>query len=120
MASISQGLVLTSAMLLSTTLLYVAFSRQKSNLSFRVHHSNKPTLRSCLYSEEKKREKKKTKKKVKFADSVKKEGRERTEEKRASNNCRDETSDCTGMPANRVALYNGILRERVHRTECSY
>jgi len=72
------------------------------------------------FAEEKKREKKKTKKKVKFADSVKKEGRERTEEKRASNNCRDETSDCTGMPANRVALYNGILRERVHRTECSY
>ncbi|CAJ1955074.1 unnamed protein product [Sphenostylis stenocarpa] len=120
MASISQSLVLTSAMLLSTTLLYVAFSRQKTTPSFQIHHSNKPTLRSCLYSEEKKKEKKKTKKKVKFADSVKKEGRERKEENRVSNNCRDETSDCVGMPANRIALYNGILRERVHRMECSY
>ncbi|WVZ00466.1 hypothetical protein V8G54_026535 [Vigna mungo] len=120
MASLSRGLLLTSAMLLSTTLLYVAFSTQKSNLSFRIHHSNKPTLRSCLYSEEKKRERKKTKKKVKFADSVKKEGRERKEENRVSKNCRDESSDCVGMPANRIALYNGILRERVHRTECSY
>ena len=72
------------------------------------------------FAEEKKREKGKTKKKVKFADSVKKEGRERKEVKRVSNNCRDETSDWVGMPANRVALYNGILRERVHRTECSY
>lgn len=25
-----------------------------------------------------------------------------------------------GMPANRVALYNGILRDRVHRMEYSY
>lgn len=24
------------------------------------------------------------------------------------------------MPPNRIALYNGILRDRVHRIECSY
>lgn len=28
--------------------------------------------------------------------------------------CRNE------MPANRIALYNGILRDRVHGVECSY
>ncbi|KAL5152636.1 hypothetical protein HKD37_13G038714 [Glycine soja] len=104
MASISQGLVLTSAMLLSTTLLYVAFSRQKTTPSFQIHHSNKPTLRSCLYSEEKKRERKK--KKVKFADSVK-EGRERNEQRSNSRQ-----SGGMPMPANRMALYYGILRNR--------
>ncbi|RDY04157.1 hypothetical protein CR513_12156, partial [Mucuna pruriens] len=114
-SSISQGILLTTAMLLSTSLLYVAFSRQKTTPSFQIHHSNKPTLRSCLYSEEKKRERKK-KKKVKFAENVK-EGRE---QKRVTSNCRDETSESGGMPANRMALYNGILRDRVHRTECSY
>lgn len=32
-------------------------------------------------------------------------------------NCRNEISETKtrGMPANRVALYNGILRDRVHR-----
>ncbi|TKY48076.1 hypothetical protein E2542_SST25490 [Spatholobus suberectus] len=118
MASISQGLVLTTAMLLSTSLLYLAFSRQRTTPSFQIHHSNKPTLRSCLYSEEKKRERKKKKKKVKFADSVK-EARERGEvgkQKRVSSNCRHETSESGGMPANRIALYNGILRDRM---ECS-
>ncbi|XP_020227753.1 uncharacterized protein LOC109808962 [Cajanus cajan] len=116
---ISQGLVLTTAMLLSTTLFYVAFSWHKATpSSFQIHHPNKPTLRSCLYSEEKKRERKK-KKKVKFAENVK-DGRERNEEKRVSRNCRHETSESSGMQANRMALYNGILRDRVHRMECSY
>ncbi|KAL2332464.1 hypothetical protein Fmac_020045 [Flemingia macrophylla] len=119
MTSISQGLVLTTAILLSTTLLYVAFSRyNKTTPSFQTHHPHKPALRSCLYSEEKKRERKK-KKKVKFAENVK-GGEEGKEQKRVSSNCRHETSASSGMQANRIALYNGILRDRVHRMECSY
>ncbi|XP_027342595.1 uncharacterized protein LOC113855241 [Abrus precatorius] len=134
MASISQGLVLTTAMLVSSTVLYLAFSTQKTTPSFLIHwnshfhDSNKGTLRSCLYSEEKKRKRKKKKKKVQFADNVK-ESRETSEvgsiEKQrkqngVSNNCRQETSETSGMPANRIALYNGILRDRVHRIQCSY
>ncbi|KAK7325244.1 hypothetical protein VNO77_29403 [Canavalia gladiata] len=133
MASISQGLVLTTAMLVSSTVLYLAFSRNKTTSSFLLHsnsdshHSNKPILRSCLYSEEKKKERKKNKK-VQFADNVKEAG-ERSEvvseekqskQNRVSSICRHETSETRGIPANRIALYNGILRDRVHRMECSY
>lgn len=68
-----------------------------------------------LHTEEKKRErKKKKKKKVKFADSVK-EGRERNEQRSNSRQ-----SGGMPMPANRMALYYGILRNRVHRIECSH
>lgn len=56
MASFSQGIVFTTAMVLSSTVLYLAFSRQKATPQFKIHgvsdsqESNKQILRSCLYS----------------------------------------------------------------------
>lgn len=88
MTSLSQGLVFTTAMLVSSTMLYLAFSKHKINPSFQIlgdhvsQDSNTQILRSCLYSEEKKRERKmntkKNKKKVRFEESVK-EVREKSE-----------------------------------------
>lgn len=55
-SSISQGLVFTTAMLVSTTVLYLAFSGQKTSPPFQIprnsnsSHSNKQILRSCIYS----------------------------------------------------------------------
>ncbi|KAK7294094.1 hypothetical protein RJT34_16977 [Clitoria ternatea] len=134
MASISQGLVFTTAMLLSSTLLYFAFSRQKNSPPFQIpQNPNKQILRSCLCSEEKKRERKKNKKKrVKFAENVsvkeevldsdeKNRGEEQGKQNRVSGgNCRNEILEIRGMPANRVALYNGILRDRGHRMACCH
>ena len=56
MASISQGLVLTTAMVVSSTVLYLAFSRPKNFSQFQVSgnstslQSNKQIRRSCLSS----------------------------------------------------------------------
>ncbi|MED6211608.1 hypothetical protein PIB30_075400 [Stylosanthes scabra] len=132
MASISQGIVFTTAMVLSSTVLYLAFSRHKNIL----HHSpqsNNQILRSCL-SSEKKRERKLTnkknkKKRVQFAENVveiierSEEEEEERNRKRVASTSRSRSSNCRNapeMPANRIALYNGILRDRVHRMECSY
>jgi len=68
---------------------------------------------------------KKNKKKVSFEESVK-EVREKSEvakrekqrkRNRVHSSCRSETTKTRGIPANRMALYNGILRDRVHRIE---
>ncbi|XVE52202.1 hypothetical protein DITRI_Ditri02bG0104000 [Diplodiscus trichospermus] len=118
----SQGLVLATAMVVSSTVIFLTFSRQKT-LS-----SPKQTPRSCLSSEGKKKDKKK--KKVKFAENVKETSGNGEQYRKEHNKksiaetagrsrkvdgfCRNE------MPANRIALYNGILRDRVHKMECSY
>ncbi|CAJ1951273.1 unnamed protein product [Sphenostylis stenocarpa] len=133
MASISQGLVFTTAMLLSTTLLYLAFSKHKTSPQFQIpSNTNKQILRSCIYSEEKKRERKKKKKKVKFAKIVmvkeverdsKEENREEEQGKQnivLRNDCRSENPENGEMQANRIALYNGILRDRVQRMACCH
>ena len=55
-SSISRGLVLTTAMLVSTSVLYLAFSRQKTSPQSQIaenskpHKPNRQILRSCLYS----------------------------------------------------------------------
>ncbi|MQL41550.1 hypothetical protein EI012_26955 [Escherichia coli] len=67
------------------------------------------------------------KKRVKFADNVM-EAREMREEvrgkqrkqNRVSSNCRHETLEHRRMPANRITLYNGILRDKVHKMGYSY
>ncbi|XVE89101.1 hypothetical protein DITRI_Ditri19aG0123400 [Diplodiscus trichospermus] len=121
----SQGLVLATAMVVSSTVIFFTFSRQKT-LSL-----PKQTLRSCLSPEGKKKEKKK--KKVQFAENVK-ESKGNGEEYRKERNKKLTTAAATTagrstkvdrfcrneMPANRIALYNGILRDRVHKMECSY
>ncbi|KAK7255240.1 hypothetical protein RIF29_28646 [Crotalaria pallida] len=135
MASISNGLVLTTAMVVSTTVLYLAFSRHKTHSpSFQIptnSNPNKQILRSCLCSEEKRRERKKMKKRVKFAENVMlKEERkidekikeERRMQNRVSNsgNCRNGSMENRGMPENRVALYKGMLRDRGNRIACCH
>lgn len=75
-------------------------------------------------ADEKKKERKKKKKKVRFAADVKEprgngdEFRMKTKRTRKSSpverSCRSE------IPANRVALYSGILRDRANRMECSH
>ncbi|KAJ0007360.1 hypothetical protein Pint_30111 [Pistacia integerrima] len=119
----SQAVVLATAMVVSSTVLFLAFGKQKASSTENQDDSPGQTLRSCLYSEEKKRQKKK--KRVHFAENVKEtsgNGKEYRKERsknfmnKVDRNCRNEIP---GMPANRVALYNGILRDRVHRTQCS-
>ncbi|KAI9126079.1 hypothetical protein K1719_003497 [Acacia pycnantha] len=128
----SQGVVLAAATAaVSGTVLLLALRLQKS-LQFPVHHdSSPPTLRSCISSstaDEKKKNKKK-KKRVHFAEDVVVSSRTRTEEQKveARRNYRESKSERKvrrsfshggieenrGMPANRVALYNGILRDRM-------
>ncbi|KAL3528866.1 hypothetical protein ACH5RR_008188 [Cinchona calisaya] len=89
-------------------------------------HQGKQILKSCLSSSGgKKGEKsKKKKKRVKFAEDVKEpsgngeEYRREHSMKKKSN--RIQTVSCALMPANRVALYSGILKDRLQRTEFSY
>ncbi|CAL9218690.1 unnamed protein product [Arabidopsis halleri] len=123
--SCSHGVVIATAMVFSSTALFLAISRQFSG----NQTSDQQILRSCLSSEEKKRQRKK-KKKVKFAENVK-ETKGNGEEYRKKSLRRivpeqmvkpEKTgSVCRNdMPANRIALYNGILRDRDQRIQCSY
>ncbi|KAI4355742.1 hypothetical protein L6164_004488 [Bauhinia variegata] len=124
-----------NAMLISSTVIYIAFYWQKASPTFQLsgnsnsQEPNKQVLRSCLFTEEKKRERKNKKKKVKFAENVKEESviqateehkEEQRKPKRVSRSCRNEIPEIRRMPANRIALYNGILRDRVNRMQCSY
>ncbi|KAK2371565.1 cytochrome P450 family protein [Trifolium repens] len=125
-------------MLVSSTVLYLAFSRKIITPTFQINgnhvsmDSNTINLRSCLYTEEMKRQRKmnpkKNKKKVRFEEGVK-ETREKSEvmmkekqrkRNRVKSNCRNETQKIRGMPANRITLYKGILRERVYRMESGH
>ncbi|XP_038901306.1 uncharacterized protein LOC120088227 [Benincasa hispida] len=126
----SQGLVIATAMVVSSTALFLAFSN---------HHKINPIipsislLPSCFSSDEKKKEKKKQrrkKKKVRFAEDVKEpkgngeEYRREHDEKMGMEErklTRTRTSNCRNeIPANRVALYNGILKDRSQRIQCSF
>ncbi|KAF3962786.1 hypothetical protein CMV_012751 [Castanea mollissima] len=130
-----QGVVFATAMAVSGTVVLLVLKLQKSlpNTQFSVDQtpqSSQPILRSCISSEEKKREKKK--KKVHFAKDVvdpSGDGEEyRKQHGIISSNSSSSSSSLAssptpklekygsqtrGMPANRVALYNGILRDRV-------
>ncbi|XP_010462100.1 PREDICTED: uncharacterized protein LOC104742758 isoform X2 [Camelina sativa] len=127
--SCSHGVVIATAMVFSSTALFLAISRQFS--SGTQTSDQQILLRSCLSSEKKKQRKKK--KKVKFAENVREpkgngeEYRKKMEQhlkrivpeqmikpEKPVSVCRND------MPANRIALYNGILRDRAHRVQCSY
>ncbi|KAL2242691.1 uncharacterized protein LOC105158387 [Sesamum indicum] len=139
----SQGLVLATAMAVSAgTLLLFDLFRDKSfppptspipgNQVSNPHDDQKQALKSCLSSGSKKREKEEKnqkKKRVKFADDVKdtkgngelyRRGRHRQRAEIQSNCCGNEVLGWRKMPANRAALYSGILRDRVQRMGCSY
>ncbi|XP_062089854.1 uncharacterized protein LOC133796382 [Humulus lupulus] len=128
----SQGLVLATAMVVSSTVLFLTFSRQKSFSPTQPsgnRDSEQPSekiLRSCLISgDDKKKERKK--KIVKFAENVKEprgNGEEfRNRQKKRSRmemNCRNEIPGIQTTPSNHLVLYNGIIKDRVQRLECSY
>ncbi|KAK6915037.1 hypothetical protein RJ641_020154 [Dillenia turbinata] len=123
----SQGVFVATAIALSGTILLFTLSKTFPNSPFLENHNPHPsnqTLRSCLCSDERKKEKKK--KKVQFAKTVKdpignsEEFRKlQRKSSRIQRNCGNDIPGTRGIPENRVALYNGILRDRVHRMEYS-
>ncbi|KAG2718758.1 hypothetical protein I3760_03G235600 [Carya illinoinensis] len=142
-----QGVVLATAMAVSGTVVLLVLRLQKSlpTTQFpvdQVPRSSPPILRPCIFSstEGKKREKKKKKKKrVQFAEDVvdpSGDGKEYRRQHDAINSCSSYSSSSSatptklgkssrgetkGMQANRLALYNGILRDRgVQRLAYSY
>ncbi|CAK9329613.1 unnamed protein product [Citrullus colocynthis] len=128
----SQGMALATAMAaVSGTVILLSFCIQKS---IPIHQFSPPTLRSCILSDTRKKKKKQNqKKRVHFAkdvvDPIGNGDDFRRQHQIAWNNnystvssppqkppAATATATDPGMPANRVALYNGILRDRVvHR-----
>ncbi|XVE71453.1 hypothetical protein DITRI_Ditri10aG0151800 [Diplodiscus trichospermus] len=127
----SQGVVLATAMAVSGTVILLAFRLQKSFPFDHIPQPSQQSLRSCISSEGRNGEKKK-KKKVHFAEDVmdpRGDGEEfrrkmKNTVRMGGNNSPSALNSAPkfkksgggkdrGMPANRVALYNGILRDRV-------
>ncbi|KAG5113239.1 hypothetical protein JHK82_036508 [Glycine max] len=134
----AQGVAVATAMAVSGTVILLALRLQKSfpPPQFSVHHqippSPSPVLRSCISNAGKKSKKKKKKKRVHFAEDVvescrdgeefrKRSSRSKVQKSYNNNNNGEEDEEEEEeeakiggvMPANRVALYNGILRGRV-------
>ncbi|KAK8543507.1 hypothetical protein V6N13_076315 [Hibiscus sabdariffa] len=125
----SQGMVLATAMAVSGTVILLAFRLQKS--LDQISQPSQQVLRSCISSEGKKNKKNKKEKKVHFAEDVMDPRSDGAEfRKQLKNRVRINNSAASalkstpkfkkfgggkdrGIPANRVALYNGILRDRV-------
>ncbi|KAF8011652.1 hypothetical protein BT93_J2054 [Corymbia citriodora subsp. variegata] len=128
MNSPSLVLATTAMAAVSSTVLFLAFSRHKPPFADQEPQPPEQFLRSCLCSGGKNKErKKKKKKKVRFADDVKEprgNGDEfRMKMKKTINSSpvkRSCRSEIPGIPANRIALYSGILRDRANRMECSH
>ncbi|KAI3893471.1 hypothetical protein MKX03_022799 [Papaver bracteatum] len=134
----SHGMAFATAMAVSGTVIILAICRSpKLSLSvseFPNKSDDPQNLRSCISSEEKKREKK-MKKRVHFAEDVidpvgnsKSFRRVHKKCSSSSSSFKNNDQDCgrsrqgkaRGIPPNRLALYNGILRDREHRMTCSY
>ncbi|CAL9101949.1 hypothetical protein MUK42_25674 [Musa troglodytarum] len=126
----SHGVALATAVAVSGAMILLAICRQKP-FSAALNRSPTPPWchpRSCMSSSEgRKREranrKQQRKKRVQFAAEVEELGGSSHDETAAelARPPRAERQEARGMPANRVALYNGILRDRVmQRAACSY
>eukprot|EP00262_Sarcandra_glabra_P018707 TRINITY_DN6803_c0_g1_i2.p1 TRINITY_DN6803_c0_g1~~TRINITY_DN6803_c0_g1_i2.p1 ORF type:complete len:151 (+),score=17.39 TRINITY_DN6803_c0_g1_i2:65-454(+) len=124
---ISHGKVLATAMAIAGTVILVLVNRQRPLFDTRFaavdpNTMSKPqNLRPCLSSDEKKREKtKKKKKRVHFAEEVVEPIRDDEVFISRDLNLTVEFERVRLMPENRVALYNGILKDRYRRMVCSY
>ncbi|XP_026453136.1 uncharacterized protein LOC113353881 isoform X2 [Papaver somniferum] len=133
----SHGVAFATAMAVSGTVIILAICRSpKLTLSvseFPNKSDDPQNLRSCISSEKKKREKK-MKKRVHFAEDIVdpigncKDFRRDHKKSSSSSSFKKNDQDCgrsqqgkvRGIPPNRLALYNGILRDREHRMTCSY
>ncbi|KAK2965972.1 hypothetical protein RJ640_010020 [Escallonia rubra] len=133
----SNGVVFATAMAVSGTVILLAMRLQKSltttttatTTQFLISPVQQPPApRSCISPDGRKREKKK--KKVRFAQDVA-DTKGSSEEFRRRLRTINETSSSHSslkngrkmrdMPANRMALYNGMLKDRVlHRVAYSY
>ncbi|XP_057484774.1 uncharacterized protein LOC130771212 [Actinidia eriantha] len=124
----SQGVVLATAMAVSGTVILLALRLQRSFPDAQFQPPP-PLPRSCISSDGKKREKKK--KRVQFAEDVVDPVGNSDDFRKQHSSCnknidhlpsnssskpRERRGGVRDMPANRVALYNGMLRDRlVHR-----
>ncbi|OIT05063.1 PREDICTED: uncharacterized protein LOC109223849 [Nicotiana attenuata] len=129
----SQGLVLATAMAVSagTVILLDLFRVKYSSTHLSVQQDHSPPenqiLKSCLSSAGKNKDRaKKKKKRVHFAADVKSSSGNGEEYRREHMRKYTETrikscgNEIVGMPGNRLALYTGILKDRVQRMEYSY
>ncbi|KAL2338379.1 hypothetical protein Fmac_012825 [Flemingia macrophylla] len=106
----AQGVAVATAMAVSGTVILLALRLQKS-----LHEMPPPSppppppLRSCISSGRKKAKKKR----VHFAKDVVESRRDGEEFRKKIHSFKPKAPSKPGIPANRVALYNGILRDRV-------
>ncbi|KAG5618617.1 hypothetical protein H5410_018441 [Solanum commersonii] len=127
----SQGFVLATAMAVSAgTVILLDLFRVKyfpaTHLSD-YPHDHKKILKSCLSSAGKNKDKtRKKKKKVQFAADVKsssgngEEYRRKQMRKFTESRIKSCGNEIVGIPGNRMALYTGILKDRVQRMGFSH
>ncbi|RWR77389.1 hypothetical protein CKAN_00587300 [Cinnamomum micranthum f. kanehirae] len=120
----SRGVVLATVMAVSSTLIFFALRGHKpfSPTQFDVGQNSSSMLQnlpSCISSDEKRRERRKKKKKrVHFADDAIKavaENEKLTSEGNPTRELKSKKRQVRKLPANRMALYKGILRDRPQR-----
>ncbi|XP_062221243.1 uncharacterized protein LOC133920663 [Phragmites australis] len=128
-SSMGGSLALAAATAVAFSGSLVIFSLCRGHLSHAAEPSSPGPLRPCLSSSEKRRRggkaaRRKAERRVRFADDVvDNEGNARparASPSAAAATCRGAAEEQM-MPANREALYRGMLRDRsAHRVTCSY